>query len=268
MSFFRSLFKKTPSPSTEENKENIAPPLPPLIKTPLSSTEEEIIRSRIAEIPYWFHKIEIAPGIFTPGASDAPKKFQRFELPDDLTGKRVLDIGCFEGFFSFECERRGAEVVAVDVVEPGPKSGFSLIHELIGSKSTFHFTSIYDLTPEEIGMFDIVLCLGVIYHLRHPLLGLERARSVCKDLFVVETQICDKYFINAEGNPTDLTKVAPALAQMPMVQFYPGNELNRDSSNWWSPNLAALDGMLRTSGFQPEKYIQNGIRACVHCKAI
>ena len=262
MSPFRSLLRRLSQlTGKKENKsETISPVRPPL------TTEEEEIQARISAIPYWVHQIEVAPGIVTPGASNTFQKLERFELPKDLSGKRVLDIGCFEGFFTFECERRGTEVVAIDVIPPGPESGFSLAYELVGSRATFHYASIYDLNPEQFGTFDLVLCLGVIYHLRHPLLGLERARSVCKDKFIVETQVCDKYFINAERKPVDLTAVAPALAQVPMVQFYPGDELNRDSSNWWAPNLPALDGMLRTSGFIPEKYIENGVRACVHCK--
>lgn len=263
MSLFRSLLRRLLN--LVRKKENKVEEIIPPVRPPLSKEEEEI-QARIAAIPYWFHQIEVMPGIITPGASNTSQKLERFELPKDLSGKRVLDIGCYEGFFTFECERRGAEVVAIDIIAPGPQSGFSLAYELTGSRATFHQASIYDLNPEQFGTFDLVLCLGVIYHLRHPLLGLERARSVCKDKFIVETQICDKYFIGADRMPVDLTAVAPALAQVPMVQFYPGDELNRDPSNWFSPNLPALDGMLRTSGFIPEKYIENGVRACVHCK--
>lgn len=258
MRHFRPLLRRLSQLVTKKQSKS-----KPLVRGPL--TEEEI-RAKISSIPYWFHQIEVAPGIFTPGVSNTLQKLERFEIPKDLTGKRVLDIGCFEGFFTFECERRGAEVVAIDVIRPGPDSGFSLAHEILGSKAIFHEASIYDLDPEKFGTFDLVLCLGVIYHLRHPLLGLERARLVCKDKFIVETQICDRYFIDSERKPVDLHEVAPSLAKIPMVQFYPGDELNWDSSNWWSPNLPALDGMLRTSGFIPEKYIENGSRACVHCK--
>jgi len=260
----RSLLKQlSPFSKSNKAKSEMTPPVP----VPLTKEEEKILE-RISSIPYWFHQIEVAPGIFTPGASSTFQKLERFEIPQDLSGKRVLDIGCYEGFFTFECERRGAEVVAIDIIPPGPASGFSLAYELVGSRATFHQASIYDLNPEQFGMFDLVLCLGVIYHLRHPLLGLDHARSVCKDKFIVETQICDKYFIDAERKPVDLNMIAPSLAQVPMAQFYPGDELNRDASNWWSPNLPALDGMLRTSGFAPEKYIENGVRACVHCKIV
>jgi len=231
----------------------------------LPENQQEEILARIASIPHWHHQIEVAPGIVTPGVSNTAQRLAWYQFPEDLSGKRVLDIGCYEGFFTFECERRGAEVVAIDVLPLGPQSGFSLAHELLGSRAAFYQTSIYDLTPERFGTFDLVLCLGVIYHLRHPLLGLERAHSVCRDQFIVETQICDKYFINAQGHPVDLAAAAPDLARLPIAQFYPGDELNHDPSNWWSPNLAALQGMLRSSGFVPDKVIENGVRACVHC---
>ena len=256
-SFVKRLFPET----EKKDEENQLTPPPP---RPLTKEEEEI-QARIASIPHWHHQIEVAPGIVTPGVSNTAQRLEWYEFPEDLSGKRVLDIGCYEGFFTFECERRGAEVVAIDVLPLGPQSGFSLAHKLLGSKATFYQTSIYDLTPERFGTFDLVLCFGVLYHLRHPLLGLERAHAVCRDRFILETQICDKYFINAEGIPVDLAAIAPALAQLPIAQFYPGNELNHDPSNWWSPNLPAVDGMLRSTGFIPDKVIHNGVRACIHC---
>lgn len=255
-SFVRRLF---PSKRKGDNTTKTAPSM----RLPLDKEEE--ILARIASIPHWHHQIEVAPGIVTPGVSNTSQRLEWYQLPKDLSGKRVLDIGCYEGFFTFECERRGAEVVAIDVLPLGPQSGFSLAHELLGSRATFYHTSIYDLNPEQFGTFDLVLGLGVIYHLRHPLLGLERAHSVCKDQFILETQICDKYFINADGAPVDLASVASALARVPIAQFYPRDELNHDPTNWWSPNLPALDGMLRSTGFIPYKVIQNGVRACVHC---
>jgi len=224
------------------------------------------IRARIASVPYWFHRIEIAEGIVTPGEDDTPAKARWIELPMDLKGKRVLDIGCYEGYFSFECEKRGAEVVAIDIIPPN--TGFSVVHEALQSNVEFIQASIYELTPERFGEFDLVLCLGVLYHLRHPLLGLERVHSVCKGQLILETQICDHYFVDAQGQPQSLTNLAPQIADLPIVQFYPGAELNNDASNWWSPNLAALDGMLVSTGFQPKKVIQNGVRACVHCDRV
>jgi tRNA (mo5U34)-methyltransferase len=227
----------------------------------------EEIQEQINRVPYWFHAIELAPGIVTPGPSKTFEKLKRWELPQDMTGMRVLDIGAYEGFFTFECEKRGAkEVVAIDIIPLGPDSGFKVAHKILGSRAKFRYANIYDLNPRDFGYFDLVLCMGVLYHLRHPLLGLEHARSVCRGKFIVETQICDKYFINEQGLPVELASFSPTLEQMPMAQFYPGDELNQDASNWWAPNLAALNGMLKISGFVPTKTIENGVRACVHCE--
>jgi tRNA (mo5U34)-methyltransferase len=219
-----------------------------------------------ATVPYWFHQIEVAPGVVTPGIDRSREKLESWELPEDLTGKRVLDIGCYEGFFSFECERRGAEVLAIDLWAPGA-NGFELCKKLLGSAVDYRQASVYDLSPESFGEFDLVLFVGVLYHLRHPLLGLERVRSVCRERAVIETQICDECFIGPDGRITTLSAIGEELSSTPIAQFYPGAELNRDPSNWFSPNLTALQGWLVTSGFSIDRIISNGVRACVHTTA-
>jgi tRNA (mo5U34)-methyltransferase len=224
-------------------------------------SEEELL-ARIAAVPVWFHNIELAPGIVTPGRDNSATKLQRLNIPEDLSGKRVLDIGANDGFFSFLCERRGATVIAID---HNPTPGFRVAHEVLGSKVEFHTLDIYDLSPATFGQFDLVFCLGVLYHLRHPLLALERIRSVCKDLLILETQICDHYFLDTNNLPHDLAQIAPLMLTVPMAQFYPGAELNGDPTNWWSPNLLALDGMLQSTGFISQQTIVDGGRVCIHC---
>jgi tRNA (mo5U34)-methyltransferase len=216
-----------------------------------------------ARVPYWFHQIEVAPGVVTPGVDPSPSKLEWWEFPSDLRGKRVLDIGCFEGFFSFECERRGAEVLAIDLWRYG-SNGFALCKDLLGSRVEYRQASVYELDVDEFGTFDLVLFVGVLYHLRHPLLALERVRAVCRDRAIIESQICDEYFVSESGEIGSLTREAPAVAKVPLVQFYPGAELGGDTSNWFSPNLPALEGWLTTSGFEVERVISNGVRACVH----
>jgi tRNA (mo5U34)-methyltransferase len=220
---------------------------------------EDELRARIASVPYWYHRFELAPGITTPGIDSSAQNLARMNLPADLSGKRVLDIGACDGFYSFECERRGAEVVAIEG-NPGP-TGFKLMRELLGSQVECYTMNIYDLTPERFGEFDLVLCLGVLYHLRHPLLGLERVHAVCRGQMILETQVCDHHFIDASGTPREL---APALLPVPLAQFYPGAELNHDTTSWWAPNLAGLHAMLRSVGFEPYETIPNGQRAYTH----
>jgi tRNA (mo5U34)-methyltransferase len=229
--------------------------------TALALTEDEI-RARIAAVPFWYHCIEIVPGIVTPGIDNSAYNLQRMNLPEDLTGKRVLDIGACDGFYSFECERRGADVVAID---GNSATGFGVVRELIGSQIPFFQMNVYDLTPATFGQFDLVLCLGVLYHLRYLLLGLERIHAVCRGQLILETAICDRNFIDPDGTPRALEIIDPLLLQTPIVQFYPAAEYGKDWSTWWSPNIAALHAMLRSVGFEPYQTISNGVRAFVHC---
>ena len=125
----------------------------------------------------WRHRISLPDGTVTPGVQDSPALLKRLQLPEDLSGKTVLDIGCSDGFYSFECERRGASrVLAVDNYSSpliDSPSGFHMAHALLHSKVEFRQADLFSLNPDKDGCFDIVLFLGVLYHLRHPLLGLE-----------------------------------------------------------------------------------------------
>lgn len=197
----------------------------------------ETLQQQVSAIR-WFHRIDLGNGIITPGLDDTAAKLQRVRLPGDLTGKSVLDIGAWDGFFSFEVERRGANrVLAVDSFcwsgdGWGSKAGFHLARTTLKSKVEDAEMEVLDLAPEKIGTFDVVLFFGVLYHMRHPLLALERVSSVTKSHLILETKV-------------DLLSVkAPAMA------FYVGDELNRDPTNWWAPNIPGLCDMLRAVGFR------------------
>src|SRR5512132_1117781 len=133
------------------------------------------LKSRVAAIA-WYHTIDLGGGVVTQGIDDTPQRLARVQLPASLTGQTVLDIGAWDGFFSFECERRGAaRVVAADYYSWhgggwGTKAGFSLAREALGSRVEDVDVDVMDLSPERMGTFDIVLFLGVLYHLRHPFL--------------------------------------------------------------------------------------------------
>ena len=190
----------------------------------------------------WFHTIDLGNGIVTAGRDESPRKLGWIGLPARLDGRSVLDVGAWDGFFSFECERRGAaRVVACDGPawrEPawgpdgfGTRAGFELARRALGSA-----VEDVELDPDEVseaavGRFDLVLFLGVLYHLKHPWVALERVASVCDGLLVVETH----------ADLLDLRRPAMAL--------YPGDEIASDASNWWGPNVAALAAMLREEGF-------------------
>jgi tRNA (mo5U34)-methyltransferase len=205
--------------------------------TPRSTASAELIASRIKSIN-WFHRIDLGHGIVTPGDDDSPRKLAELRFPEDLRGKTFLDIGAFDGFFSFEAERRGAtRVLATDShvwqgkVPGKSKAGFLVARALLNSKVEDMEIEPVNISPQTVGMWDVVLFAGVLYHMRHPMLVLERAASVTKELLIVETA-------------TDLE-----FMSRPAIAFYPGTELNRDETNWSGVNTPALEAMLRHCGF-------------------
>lgn len=232
---------------------------------PLSPEE---IQKRIALRPRWWHRIEVAPGIITPGQKDTFTELHyRIGLPERLDGMTVLDIGAAEGFYSFECEKRGAIVTAVDQFSSA-QSGFALVRELLGSKVKHIHGSIYTLDAHELGQFDLILCLGVLYHLRYPLLALDNLYAICRDRLIFESQICDHAYLKGDGTPVSLKDFSPELTETPMAQFYPDRELNNDPTNWWTPNQIGLIKMLETSGFESEVYFSDGVRVVLHCRKV
>ncbi|MCE9616379.1 MAG: DUF1698 domain-containing protein [Lentisphaerae bacterium] len=226
------------------------------------------IRRQIATRPFWWHRIEVAPGIFTPGHKDTPGELkQRIGLPERLDGMTVLDIGAAEGFYAFECERRGARVTSVDRGS-AEDSGLGLVRRLLGSRVEHVACSIYNLDPKVVGQFDLVLCLGVIYHLRYPLLALDVLHGLCKGSMILESQVCDRWFIKEDQSTTALDSMSPELVKAPLAQFYPGDELNNDITNWWAPNQVGLIKMLETSGFKSRVQFSDGVRVVLHCQKV
>jgi tRNA (mo5U34)-methyltransferase len=164
-------------------------------------------------------------------------------MPKDLRGMTVLDIGAWDGFFSFEAERRRAHrVVALDSfcwngAGPGTKAGFEFARKVLDSRVEDVEMEVLDISPENIGVFDLVLFLGVLYHMRHPLLTLEKIASVTGKHLILETTL-------------DLCRF-----NRPAMAFYPGSELKGDPTNWWGPNPAAVEAMLRDVGFGTVKLV-------------
>ena len=140
-------------------------------------------RSRVSGVR-WYHTIDFGQGLVTAGVDDTLYRLARLDFPPSLDGRSVLDIGAWDGFFSFEAERRGAaRVLASDWYSwhgPGwgTKAGFELARTILGSRVEDIDIDVMDLSPERVGTFDVVLFLGVLYHLPHPLLALERIASV------------------------------------------------------------------------------------------
>jgi len=227
-----------------------------------SLSREEIIE-KINSVKHWWHKIEVLPGLFTPGEDDPGSRLYQMGIPEDLTGKTVLDIGAYDGFFSFYCESKGAEVTAVDVIHPN-ECGFNVIKSILNSSVKHIQSAVYNLDSDKIGKFDIVLFLGVFYHLRHPLLALDKIYNVCEELLILESQICDEHIVNSRNQIIGSSSLSDEFCKVPFLQFYPYDELNGDPSNWFSPNEIGLSKMIESSGFSAKKNFSNGVRAVFH----
>lgn len=213
---------------------------------------------------HWHQRWEVEPGLFTPGQNDVLGLMEWAKVPADLSGKRVLDIGPWNGCFSLECERRGAaEVVALGPERP-EHTGFLRLRDRVGSRRVeFKVGTIYDLQPDRLGYFDVVICFGVIYHLRHPLLGFDMMRRVAKGDLYLESKALDRDF-RVNGNGMILADVNPLLSSTPVLQFYQQNELNDDASNWFSPNMEAVRSFLVSSGFEPRHIALYWDRVAAH----
>jgi tRNA (mo5U34)-methyltransferase len=186
----------------------------------------------------WYHTMDLGPGVVSNGVDNTPVRLSRLAFPADLTGCTVLDVGAWDGFFSFEAERRGAErVLATDFFSWrgggwGTKDGFNLARRVLGSKVEDMEIDVPDICAETVGTFDVVLFLGVLYHLRDPLQSLMRLGAVTHQLMIVETAV-------------DLMNL-----REPAMAYYPGAELNGDPTNWWGPNPACVQSMLKTAGIR------------------
>jgi tRNA (mo5U34)-methyltransferase len=212
---------------------------------------------------YWHQRWELLPGVFTPGRNPVAELMGFAGVPPDLSGKRVLDIGAWNGCFSFECERRGAGDVLAIGPETSEATGFDKLKQFLRSRVEYRQGTAYHLQPDEIGKFDIVICFGVIYHLRYPLLAFDMIRRVCcADVFIETAGIDDNTIVSGRGVP--LVELAPELCDASILQFYRLGELNGDTTNWFSFNQRCLEEMLLSSGFTLSTVSRFGHRIAAH----
>lgn len=223
----------------------------------------------------WYHKFEVVPGsgVYTPGKTDATdysSRFKFFEIDQSFfEGKRVLDIGAYSGSWAFLLEEIGAEVIAMDVYDPD-KNGFNLVKELRGSTIEHHHMTVYDISPETLGYFDIVCFFGVFYHLRHPLLAFEKINSVMREGSVLlgGGTTSQQWFHNRDrscqlgvnfnaitqenfiGKDEDFT--IATLNGLP-ITAYTDKQFINDTTNWFIPNQLCLQLWIEDSGFTVDK---------------
>jgi tRNA (mo5U34)-methyltransferase len=213
--------------------------------------EARAIAERVGEIE-WYHAIELPHGVVTPGRVDHRRQVDLYGLPDDMRGMRVLDVATFDGFWAFEMERRGAEVVAIDIASWGQAdiplrwrermtpdedaptgAGFRLAKELLRSNVERRELSVYDLTPKEVGAFDVVVVSDLLLHLRDPQRALENVYTVTREGGVAV--VAEPYSPDLEG-----------FKDVSLSQF-----IGYEKFVWSIPSIATLKARLDLAGFEP-----------------
>jgi tRNA (mo5U34)-methyltransferase len=220
---------------------------------------------QLFEQRHWHQRWELFENIFTPGRNDVASLCDAAGLPKDLRGLRVLDIGAWHGCFSFECERRGASEVVALCLESDGDTGFHPLAKAVDSKVVRCLNeSVYNLDRKKLGEFDLVLFFGVLYHLRYPLLALDKIRTVCRGTVLVESHVIDNHWMtgrtpNSSGKR--LSKVSWELCETPIWRYYHNGELMGDASNYFGPNVRAVVEGFESAGFAVEVLKQWADRA-------
>lgn len=221
----------------------------------MSERRKQEAAARIAELGPWFHNMQIE-GVWTAPhhfLGDYPRvKWKRFEaaLPADLSGKSVLDIGCNAGFYAIEMARRGAgRVVGIDSDEAYlAQARFAA--QACGARIEFARMSVYDVADLR-ERFDVVLFMGVLYHLRHPLLALDLiCEHVAGDLMVFQSMLRGAREECAVAMDYDFGETAHFEARAYPKMHFIEHRYARDPTNWWAPNAACAMAMLRSAGFE------------------
>ena len=191
-------------------------------------------------VKYWWHWIDFGDGVVTPG-KQGYKNFtsdfvKRVQMPSDLKGKTVLDIGCSDGLFSFEAKRRGAKrVVAVDHSKVNPSKGFFVARKILGLDVEFIDSDIYNLDVDKLGKFDLVLGLGLLYHLPSPYIALRIIKELTKSELIIQSRICGKD------------------EKRPIMVFIPNlDRLKGVGHSMWHPSASAVELLMQEVGFKTE----------------
>ena len=237
--------------------------------------DAESLREDVAALAPWFHNIDLGHGIHTAPdhfLGDYPRfKFARFAdaLPADLTGKTVLDIGCNAGFYSVEMARRGAaRVLGIDSDDRYLAQARLAARTLGCDGVEFAKLSVYDVgTLGE--RFDLIVFMGVLYHLRHPLLALDLIREhVAADLMLFQTmqQGSREGWTPVEDHPFHKpgTYDAPDFFDDPAYpkMHFIERQFAGDWTNWWAPNRACSEARLRAAGFTIEAHPETEVYLC------
>jgi tRNA (mo5U34)-methyltransferase len=205
-----------------------------------------------------FQNWDVFPGHTAVGVKSVDKSFADLGVPARLDGLRVLEIAPWNGFFGFECLRRGAEeLVALGPDDP-KATGFTRSVQLLDISHQVRYirASVYDIEKYKLGSFDVVMCLGLIYHLRHPLLAIDLLHDHCKEgaVFLIDSatmNLVDR--VVSEPERPGLFQAWETVQRFPMTLFVRGGALlpaGSDACNWFVPNVACLTAWVKSSGFE------------------
>jgi tRNA (mo5U34)-methyltransferase len=235
-------------------------------------TREEII-ARIEKLGPWFHRIELGDGIVTKTESAVGEPVEhprptwekvRACLPEDVSGKSVLDVGCNAGFYAVALKSRGAgRVVGVDSQRSLVRQA-AFVRDVLGLDIEYRRSSVYDLDPRELGQFDVVLALGLIYHCKHLVLALERLYAVTRELLILETAVFPPR--KSPGSfAYDVGGLRPTLHPLAYVENPP--DAKEAVYNWFLPGVESLRALLKNVGFDsvevfPATHTDRAILAC------
>ena len=220
----------------------------------------EEIKEKINQIK-WHHQFEIINGLFTPGSYSPDGLLKRLNLPTDLSGKRMLDIGARDGFFTLQAVKRGASVIAVDYM-PADQMGFNLTMQANGVREVeFIQTNVYELPQLDLGTFDIILFLGVIYHVPDPYLSLEIVQSLTKEggtCYVESTNLDASFTLNEVPAP-----LPDQYRSSPLAVF-----VRRNMTSYWDMNEECLRQLINDVGFTVKRAETWGKRVLFEAEAV
>jgi len=185
----------------------------------------------VATIPHWHHRFEIYPGVMTPGSYDPNGLWSMLELEGRCQGARVLDIGASDGFFTQKIDDFGGDVTAVDFRSKA-SHGFGVMEKLLGKEFNYEHSNIFELNERRLGKFEIVLLLGVLYHLPDMMRALHKVRSLCDGTLLLETHSDNEFCKGFSA-----------------ARYFKAATLAGDFTNFWSPNTQCVLDMLYDAGF-------------------
>lgn len=222
----------------------IEPPNPP--------SREELV-ALVKSFPQWYQRVYLGHGVYTidePVYHEGMWRRLRSAFPPDLQGASVLDVAANAGYFSIQMKRLGAgKVVGVDVHKDSLRQA-AICRQIWDLDIEYRSADVDRMEGFE-EQFDIVLFLGILYHLKAPLLALENVGQACRDAIVVETEVMSagaRNRVYVRLGPRGQARTTRCTSGV--MKFIEGDELNSDSSNWWVPDTECVLGMLRTAGFK------------------